>query len=467
MSMSFADCPFPSHFITVKGHSMHYLDEGPRDAPVLFFIHGNPTSSYLWRNVIKPLRQDYRCIAVDLIGFGKSGKPDLDYRFATHYQFLDGFVSALELTQMTLVLHDWGGPLGFQLAQRSPHRVDALCFMETFPFTFDWDEFPLPVRPLFYALRRPKIGRFLIMQQNLFIKVILPLSVMRHLPRSVRAAYQAPFRQRAHRKPISVWPHELPLNDRKGDTWQQIREIEKQLPTMQQPMLLLRFHPGAVLSAARIDWLSRQIPHLDTLHCGKGLHYVPEDQPENIARGIDRWRRRLTQAATSQAGKVQETDHFNGPLSWYQGPSPHGEILAAWSDQGLAHLVFTDNEAQPLDSLKKRFPQSDFSPAPATEPDHQWQQLMTMPLLLVGTAYQRRVWRELLRIPEGHTRSYGQLASQLDSQPRAVGQAVGRNGIALRVPCHRVVKADGALGGYRWGLPLKQQLLEQEQANQA
>lgn len=143
--MGFADFPFESRFVTLNGHRLHYIDEG--EGPLILFIHGNPTSSYLWRNVIKPLRGKYRCIALDLIGFGKSDQPDLDYRFLTHYQYLEEFVAALALTDITLVLHDWGGPLGFRLAQQHPGKVSRLCFMETFPFTFDWDEFPCPCGP--------------------------------------------------------------------------------------------------------------------------------------------------------------------------------------------------------------------------------------------------------------------------------------------------------------------------------
>ena len=154
--MGFADYPFTSRYLTVDGHRLHYIDEG--QGPTLLFLHGNPTSSYLWRNVIKPLTGHFRCVALDLIGFGKSDKPDLDYRFLTHYQFLHGFVTGLGLTDVTLVLHDWGGPLGFRLAQHQPDRVSAVCFMETFPFTFDWHEFPPAARPLFFAFRQRRLS---------------------------------------------------------------------------------------------------------------------------------------------------------------------------------------------------------------------------------------------------------------------------------------------------------------------
>ncbi|MDX1803152.1 MAG: haloalkane dehalogenase [Alcanivorax sp.] len=460
--MGFADFPFESRYVRVAGHRLHYIDEG--SGPTLLFIHGNPTSSYLWRNVIKPLRQHYRCIALDLIGFGKSDKPDIDYDFSAHYRYLDGFVKALTLTDITLVGHDWGGVLAFQLAQRQPQRISGLCFMESFPFTFDWDEFPLAARPLFFAFRRPRLGPFLLMRQNLFLNVVLPLSVFRHLPHSVMAAYRAPFRQREQRRVILAWPNELPINDRQGATWQLVRKIEQALPEMRQPMLLLRFHPGAVLGETRIHWLKQQLPQLEITDCGRGLHYVQEDQPEAIADAIKLWRQRQTPATslTHMSVTVVESDRYQGPLYWRWGHSPLGPVMAAWSDQGLVHLVPDTDPQQAREELAQRFPNAKLESQHSHQLDPLWRADSELALHLVGTAFQRRVWQQLLTIPAGETRSYSELARILDSQARAVGQAVGHNSIAFLVPCHRVIKRDGSLGGYRWGLALKKQLLANE-----
>lgn len=465
--MGFADFPFESRYVTVNGHRLHYIDEG--EGPVLLFIHGNPTSSYLWRNIIKPLRAHYRCIALDLIGFGKSDKPDIDYRLLTHYQYLDAFVDALSLSDLTLVLHDWGGPLGFLLAQRRPDRVSRLCFMETFPFTFDWDEFPLPLRPVFFSFRQERLGRYLIIKRNLFVRLVLPLGVIRHLPRSVRRVYQTPFRDPASRYPVYVWPNELPINDKQDETWHVIQQIEKGLGHMHQPMLLLRFRPGAVLGPARIRWLLEHIPNLDITDCGHGLHYVQEDNPQAIADALARWIQPIaTEASASQSPlptqAIHESDDYNGRLVWYFGSTPFGQALVAESSHGVIHLDFCDSKDKALDQLTSRFPAAQLCEQPTptllATLDHPRQ--APSPLHLCGTAFQRQVWKALLEIPQGETRHYGDIARQVGSQPRAVGQAVGRNRLAILVPCHRVSRADGSAGGFYWGLALKQQLLTEE-----
>ena len=464
--MGFADFPFESRYVTVNGHRLHYIDEG--EGPVLLFIHGNPTSSYLWRNVIKPLRGQYRCIAVDLIGFGNSDQPDIDYRFLTHCRYLEDFVAALALTDITLVLHDWGGPLGFRLAQQQPQIVSRLCFMETFPFTCDWDEFPLPLRPLFFAFRQERLGRFLIINRNLFVRMVLPFGVIRHLPRSVRRIYQKPFRQRASRYPVYVWPNQLPINDRQDETWQAIEEIEKGLGSMPQPMLLLRFRPGAVLGPARIRWLLEQIPNLDISDCGRGLHYVQEDNPEAIADAIQHWLHPLAETIAEQIPpanpRLYESDEYAEPLTWYYGESRYGHALVAESAHGLIHFDFCDNKDDALVRLSQRFPAASLTEQPTAtllatldHPD-----CAPTPLHLCGTPFQRQVWHSLLRIPPGSTRAYGEIARQIGSQARAVGQAVGKNRLAILVPCHRVTRADGGHGGFYWGTALKQRLLEQE-----
>lgn len=504
--MGFADYPFTSRFVTLDGHRMHYIDEGPAGdgarAPVLLFLHGNPTSSYLWRNVIKPLSAHCRCIALDLMGFGRSDKPDLDYRFLTHYRYVQAFVETLELDDLHLVLHDWGGPLGFLLAQRHPERVRGLCFMETFPFTFDWEEFPLAARPLFFAFRRPRLGYWLLQKQNLFINVILRLSTMRHLPHSVMAAYRAPFPDTRSRLPVRVFPGELPINDHRGETWRAIEEIENALPDMPQPMLLLAFRPGAVLGRPRIAWLKQRIAHLEVVPCGRGLHYVQEDNPRGIAEALAAWLKRLEERArhtghitptppgpapvseeppvgvhepapaTAAAGPsgsevpkvVAEDDHLTGLLRWAYAETRFGPLVGAWSERGLVMLSFAESREEGREQVRRRFPKCSLEQDPGERIEAALAAPGAVGLHLVGTAFQRRVWKALIDIPPGHTRQYGELAKPLNSQARAVGSAVGSNHIALLVPCHRVLPRSGGLGGYHWGVARKKTLLAAEGA---
>jgi O-6-methylguanine DNA methyltransferase len=340
--------------------------------------------------------------------------------------------------------------------------------METFPFTCDWDEFPLPLRPLFFAFRQERLGRFLIINRNLFVRMVLPFGVIRHLPRSVRRIYQKPFRQRASRYPVYVWPNQLPINDRQDETWKAIEEIEKGLGSMPQPMLLLRFRPGAVLGPARIRWLLDQIPNLDISDCGRGLHYVQEDNPEAIADAIEHWLHPLTgtmaEAATPASPRLHESDDHAEPLTWYYGVSCYGHALVAESAHGLIHFDFCNNMDDALGRLKQRFPAANLieQPTPALLATLDHPDSAPSPLHLCGTPFQRQVWQALLHIPPGSTRAYGEIARQVGSQARAVGQAVGKNRLAVLVPCHRVTRADGGHGGFYWGTALKQQLLDQE-----
>ena len=465
--MGFADYPFTSRYLTVDGHRLHYIDEG--QGPTLLFLHGNPTSSYLWRNVIKPLTAHYRCVALDMIGFGKSDKPDLDYRFLTHYHFLHEFVAALQLNDVTLVLHDWGGPLGFRLAQHQPERVSAICFMETFPFTFDWHEFPPAARPLFFAFRQRRLSYWLLQRQNLFVNVVLRFSTLRRLPRSVLAAYRAPFPDARSRYPIRVFPGELPINDRRTETWAAIQDIEQRLERMPQPMLLLQFHPGAVLSRTRVAWLSQRIAHLDVVDCGRGLHYVQEDNPEAIAAALADWcRERAPSAATGVPEVAAEDKSFSGTLHWAFGrarPAGRDEgLVAAWSDRGLVMLSFADDADDGRRQLSERFPACRLERIDNARIAGLFTASGTTPLHLIGTDFQRRVWRALLRVPAGTTSDYADIAARVGSQARAVGGAVAANRIAVLVPCHRVVPRAGGAGAYHWGRERKQALLAAEGA---
>ena len=171
--------PYPSMFVDVLGSRMHYVESGVGD-PVLF-LHGNPTSSYLWRNVMPHLTPVARCIAPDLIGMGRSDKPVLEYRLADHVRYVDGFIEALGLTRVTLVVHDWGSALGFHHARRHETNVKGIAFMEAVVRPLSWDEWPHTVRPLFQQFRTPEVGWDLIVNKNVFIEQVLPGAIQRRL----------------------------------------------------------------------------------------------------------------------------------------------------------------------------------------------------------------------------------------------------------------------------------------------
>ena len=175
-----ADFPFESKYVEIHGSKIHYIDEGSGD-PILF-LHGNPTSSYLWRNIIPYLVPHGRCIAPDLIGMGKSDKPDLGYRFFDHSEYVEGFIDKLDLSNITLVIHDWGSALGFHYASRHESNVKGLAFMEAILATMPrWDGFPPDVRTMFEGFRTPEVGWDMIVNQNIFVEQVLPGGIVRKL----------------------------------------------------------------------------------------------------------------------------------------------------------------------------------------------------------------------------------------------------------------------------------------------
>ena len=279
--------PFESRFIDVHGSRLHYVDEG-KGRPFVF-LHGNPTWSYIWRNVIPPMSGKVRCIALDLVGFGKSDKPSIGYTFLEHYRYLSGFMKTLKLRDAVLVGHDWGGVLGFYYAMEQREHVAGMAFMETFPFTFRWDDFPRDFRIAFRLFRTPGIGHFLIMGMNIFINKLIPASVYRGISDEIHENYRKPFPTVRSRFPIYVWPNELPVEGRENETFHAIKKIERTLHEFSFPMLLFTCNPGGVIRTERVKWLREQIQDLTVEDLGPGIHYVQENNPWDISRGLLDW----------------------------------------------------------------------------------------------------------------------------------------------------------------------------------
>ncbi|MFQ6011733.1 MAG: haloalkane dehalogenase, partial [Nitrososphaerales archaeon] len=202
--------PFKSKFAEINDSKMHYIDEGKGD-PMLF-IHGQPTSSYLWRNVIPHLKTKARCIALDLIGMGKSDKPDIEYTFEDHYDYLEKFIQKLKLKNVTLVIHDWGSGLGFHYANKHRDNIKGIAFMESVYRPFTWDDFPGSFRILFTMFRTRFIGWLMITVGNMFLTKLLPNFMMRKLTKEEIEYYNAPYPTRSSRKPVRMWPLQLPIN---------------------------------------------------------------------------------------------------------------------------------------------------------------------------------------------------------------------------------------------------------------
>ena len=277
--------------VPVLDSTMYYEDRGDGNPVVL--LHGNPTSSYLWRNVIPRLTGQARCLAPDLIGMGRSGKPDIPYRFADHSRYMDAWFEALEVDDVTLVGHDWGGALGFDWASRHPDRVKGIASMETIVRPLTWDEWPPWARDMFQAFRRPGEGEELILDRNLFVEAVIPASVLRTLSSDELEVYRAPFTERAHRLPTLVWPREIPIDGTPSDVVRRVETYDAWLESSTEvPKLLLTFDPGAIMSPSTIKWCQDHIAALEVEHIGPGIHFVQEDNGPAIGAAIARWRTR-------------------------------------------------------------------------------------------------------------------------------------------------------------------------------
>jgi haloalkane dehalogenase len=271
---------------SVLGRSMAYVESGTGD-PVVF-LHGNPTSSYLWRDVLPHVAPLARCIAPDLIGMGDSDPtPDTAYRFVDHRRYLDAFLDAVGASErVTFVLHDWGGALGFDWARRHTTAVKGIAYMETIVRPFTLTELPSPVQPVFAALRSPD-GESLIFEQNVFVEQILPGAVIRELESDELDEYRRPFLDPARRAPTLAWPRELPIDSKPADVVEIVTEYGAWLASSDIPKLLVRADPGILITGASLD-SCRQWPN-QTEVTVTGRHFIQEDSPHEIGQAIAAW----------------------------------------------------------------------------------------------------------------------------------------------------------------------------------
>ena len=269
---------------------LSYVEVGVGDPIVL--LHGNPTSSYLWRNIIPRLDGAGRCLAPDLIGMGRSGKaPDGSYRLADHARYLDAWFDALDLRGVTLVVHDWGSALGFHWARRHPDRVKALVYMEAIVRPLTWAEWPEASRKLFQGLRSPA-GEELILTKNVFVERILPASVLRGLTPEEMERYREPFREPGEsRRPTLTWPREIPIDGEPADVVALVDEYGRWLAASPLPKLFVNANPGSILVGPQREFC-RTWPNQQEVTV-KGSHFVQEDSPAEIAQAVTRFLKRL------------------------------------------------------------------------------------------------------------------------------------------------------------------------------
>jgi haloalkane dehalogenase len=271
---TFETAPLTKKLIEVNGKQMAVHDSGAGRSIV--FLHGNPTSSYLWRNIIPHVSSQARCIAPDLIGHGDSDKLDDtsegQYSFVQHREYLDGVLDALDLgDEIILVIHDWGSALGFDWANRHRDRVAGIVFMEAIVRPVTWEEWPNLARPIFQAFRS-EAGEDMIIGRNLFVEAVLPGSIIRNLAQPEIDEYRKPFVEPQHRRPTLTWPRQIPIDGEPADVVEIVQSYADWLSES----------PGPQRDFAR-SW-----PNLTEVTV-KGSHFIQEDSPDEIGQAINDW----------------------------------------------------------------------------------------------------------------------------------------------------------------------------------
>ncbi len=280
----------PKSFVEVKGKRMAYAEMGEGD-PVVF-LHGNPTSSYLWRNIMPHVAGQARCLAPDLIGMGDSDKLDDpgpgSYRFVEHREYLDGFLDAVGIGgNAVFVIHDWGSALGFDWGHRHRDRVRGFCYMEALVRPVTWEEWPEPAKPVFQGFRSPA-GEAMVLEKNIFVERVLPGSILRKLTEEEMAVYRRPFAKPGEdRRPTLTWPREIPVSGEPEDVVEIVGAYSEWLAASDVAKLFIDAEPGAILTGPQrafcLGWPNQTVVRV------KGSHFIQEDSPGEIGRALSDW----------------------------------------------------------------------------------------------------------------------------------------------------------------------------------
>ena len=285
----------PKQFIDVNGKRMAYVEMGSGD-PIVF-QHGNPTSSYLWRNIMPELASEGRCIAVDLIGMGDSDKLDDSgpgsYRYVEHRDYLFAAWEQLGVTdKVTFVIHDWGSALGFDWACQNEDRVKGIAYMEGIVCPMSWDDWPEAARGVFQGFRS-EAGEDMVLDKNIFIERVLPGSIIRTLREEEMAVYRRPFRKSGEdRRPTLTWPRQIPIDGEPADVTEIVQRYADWLHASPVPKLFINAEPGAILTGPQREFC-RSFRNQTEVNV-KGVHFIQEDSPGDIAAAILAWHRQLS-----------------------------------------------------------------------------------------------------------------------------------------------------------------------------
>ena len=276
-------------YIDVSGKQIAYVEMGEGD-PIIF-QHGNPTSSYLWRNILPQLQSLGRCIAMDLIGMGDSEKlkdaGSMTYSYATHKKYFDGFLDELGINNnTTLIIHDWGSALGFDWAHNNPKKVKAICYMEGIVQSMKWEDWNEDARGIFQGFRSPA-GEEMIIEKNLFIEAVLPGSILRKLSDEEMNEYRRPFKDKKSRQPTLDWPRQIPLENEPPEICKIVDSYSQWMAKNDLPKLFINAEPGAILIGKQREFCRTWKNQKEVTV--KGSHFIQEDSPNEIGSAIFDW----------------------------------------------------------------------------------------------------------------------------------------------------------------------------------
>ena len=276
-------------YIDVLGKQIAYVEMGEGD-PIIF-QHGNPTSSYLWRNIMPQLQSLGRCIAMDLIGMGDSekleDKGNMTYSYAVHKKYFDGFLAELGIkNNATLVIHDWGSALGFNWAYDNPKKVKGICYMEAIVKSMQWVDWNEDARGIFQGFRSPA-GEEMILKKNLFIEAVLPGSILRKLSDEEMNEYRRPFSEEKSRQPTLDWPRQIPLENDPPEICETVDSYSQWMAKNDLPKLFINAEPGAILIGKQREFCRTWKNQKEVTV--KGSHFIQEDSPDEIGNAIFDW----------------------------------------------------------------------------------------------------------------------------------------------------------------------------------
>ena len=276
-------------YIDVLGKQIAYVEMGEGD-PIIF-QHGNPTSSYLWRNIMPQLQSLGRCIAMDLIGMGDSekleDKGNMTYSYDTHKKYFDGFLDAIGVeSNATLVIHDWGSALGFDWANDYPQKVKAICYMEGIVQSMEWEDWNEDAKGIFQGFRSPA-GEEMILEKNLFIEAVLPGSILRKLSDAEMNEYRRPFNDKKSRRPTLDWPRQIPLENDPPEICRIVDSYSHWMAENNIPKLFINAEPGAILIGKQREFCRTWKNQKEVTV--KGSHFIQEDSPNEIGNAIFDW----------------------------------------------------------------------------------------------------------------------------------------------------------------------------------